>query len=109
MAKYNFKRITRLIYQKVQYNLNSTRGSNLRVLTDDAIQFQLISKHDNILNVTPKDFKRRVKFYIFPPDEAYRIQLLNELITFRDREMFFNNIDFEDDYVVDMINYLCIN
>ena len=108
-AKYNNKRITRLIFQKTHHNLNSITGSNLRTITDDAINHNIITKFENVLEVAPKLFKRSVKYESFPTDQVYRIQMLDKLITLRDREFLLNNIDFEDKYIVDLINYLCIN
>ena len=108
-VKYNNKRITRLIFHKNKDNLKSITGSNLRAITDDAINNDIIIKGESVLKVAPRTFKSRVKYEIFPSDQLYRIRMLDELITFRDREMYFNDIDFEDEYVVEMINHLCMN
>ena len=106
-VRHSDKIISRLLFQSSKDNLLSTTGSNLRLLKEEAIKANIISKHDNVLTVSPKLFKQQVHYEPFPADERYRLHMMNELLSIRDREMLFNDIDFEDEYFTDIINFLC--
>ena len=108
-VRYNTKMITRLIYQKSKDDITNSIGSNLRELKTTALKNRLIGKKDDILDLAPKIFKQNIKYEDFPTDEGYRINMLNELIIIRDREIMMNNLEFEDDKFNDMMDFLCIN
>ena len=88
-------------------NLNCTTGANLRCIKNDAIKIHLITKHQDVLEVNTKSFKHRYKYEDVPEDSRFKIQMMNELISMRDREIFLNEFDFGDDLVLDMINFIC--
>ena len=89
--------------------MTSTIGSNLYTLKTIATSHNLISMKGNILSIAPQNFKQVIRYKTFPPDEVYRVNLLNELIMMRDKELLFNNMELNNDEADDIINMICIN
>ena len=98
-----------MLFQLNKDDLTSTTGSNMSIIKKDALRYKLITKYDDILDLNPKLYKRTVRYDDFPEDDRYKINMLNELVIIRDREILFDSIDFEDDYIADMIAHLCNN
>ena len=88
-------------------DMRTVTGINCKTLRDEGIHVGLINQNENFEDIDRKQFRQKYKFAPIPPEEEYRVGILNDLLGMRSRYSYFEDNQFLSDDIECMIRDVC--
>ena len=103
------KTVIRAAIHSIKYNRTTVSGNNLAILRRESLKLGIINNYESINDINTKVYKQTRRYEAVKPDDFHKLQLMNELLMIRDRELFIDDDNIEHDDIMMTIDDLAVN
>ena len=96
-----------LLFILTKNDLRTTTGIDCRLIENVVIKLSILHPEGNVLEINISDFNQNHRFAETSPEETYRFQVLDDLLSLRSQFAYFEDDMFSTNDVNSMVDYIC--